>query len=49
MRLEDKQDFARLWAYVVIAIAALFVGFFLGQLGRGSSGGSRVDWPHAVR
>ena len=45
-----QNDRARLWAYVLIALAALLAGFVLGQLGQDtSSRGSRIDWPHPVR
>jgi hypothetical protein len=50
MKPSTDNDRARLWAYVLVAIAALLAGFILGQLGREPPhGGSRIDWPHPVR
>ena len=50
MKSDTGSDRARLWAYVLVAVAALLAGLILGQLGREPpSGGSRIDWPHLVR
>jgi len=50
MKHDIHHDPARLWAYVLVALAALLAGFILGQLGREPPhGGSRIDWPHIVR
>jgi hypothetical protein len=35
----------RCFAYVIVALVALFTGYVLGLLGGQPSGGSRVGWP----
>jgi len=39
------QDRVRVWAYVLVALAALLTGYVLGLLGGQSAGGSRAGWP----
>ena len=40
-----QTDRPRLWAYALVALAALLAGYILGLLGAQPQGGSRVDWP----
>ena len=38
-------DRVRVWAYVLVALAALIAGYVLGLLGGQFSGDSRAAWP----
>ena len=44
-RDRGDSDRPQVAAYYIIAIVALVVGMMIGSLGRGTSGGSRIDWP----
>jgi hypothetical protein len=38
-------DRLRVWAYVLVALAALLTGYVLGLVGGQPSSGSRAGWP----
>ncbi len=40
-----EHDRVRVWAYVLVALAALLAGYVLGLLGGQFSGDSRAGWP----